>query len=278
VVISKIWLRDSASNTFNYCFRKSGARIIGGNVAPLVNRADLSDSEAAQLMQEVATIFKVGLSQNPTITHPVYHISLALPPCEHLSDADFSRLSDRYLAGFIRSGFDRSILENHQAFSEAIENPLDILSTYQFAQVLHTDRDHLHAHQIVMRPSLLDRRVIPSSFDRYRSQSILRYLEEEFGLEVQPSSWEPETRLKRILEGAVNTEISSDFLQYLQVHGVSVQRKKNRLIYTLDDTPFQDSDCGDAYTLQGLKAKGFDIPVKQPSVHPSQSQSDLTLG
>ena len=65
---------------------------------------------------------------------------------------------------------------------------------YQFFIAKHEDTDHIHTHMVASRINLLDSRVIPSSLDWIRSQSVCRDLEKEYGLSQVQSSWEVETR------------------------------------------------------------------------------------
>lgn len=269
MVIGKIERNDYPRETFSYCFGKAGARIIGGNVAPLVNRDDLTEAAAEQVIAAAAQVYRTSLNQNSRVVRPVYHLMLSLPPHESLSDPQFSQLGDRYLAGLVLSSADRAVLENPDTFSQSVDQFLEQeLSRYQYAQVLHTDRDHLHLHQIVGRANLLDGRAISTSYDFCRSQSVLRYLEAEFGLERLPCSWEthniperamtePFNPIQQSIDAALALQPTlAEFIQQLQQQGMMVQKRKGQLLLTI-------GEVSETTSLVELKCRGLQLPDRR---------------
>jgi len=153
-MIGKIMRNTSFRRTTAYALGKPGAKRIGGNMV-------------GQTLDVLVSEFGMSKALNPKIQRPVYHVSLALPYSDSLSDKQFSALADRYLE---LMGFDRYAHSN--------------------LQVRHTDCDHHHIHIIASRINLRTGLVARDSFDRYRSQAAIRQLETEFNLTPTLSSWE----------------------------------------------------------------------------------------
>ncbi|MDJ0718843.1 MAG: relaxase/mobilization nuclease domain-containing protein, partial [Prochloraceae cyanobacterium] len=113
---------------------------------------------------ELAAEFNLSSRLRPTVTRPVYHISLSLDPTEKLSPHDWEEVALKYKE---QMGFKNS----------------------QFVAVLHRDRPHDHLHIVTNRVDL-DGNIVNSSYDYYRSQKVIRDLEREFLIRQIPCSWE----------------------------------------------------------------------------------------
>ena len=114
--------------------------------------------------QTLAAEFKLSQSLRPDIKQSVYHISLSLDPTEKLKERAWKEVAQKYLE---KMGFKNS----------------------QFVAVKHRDRSHSHLH-IVTSKIDLDGHVVNSSYDYYRSQTIIRDIEREYKLKQLQNSWE----------------------------------------------------------------------------------------
>jgi len=253
MTIAKIKQSDSVFNTVRYCLRSTNARVIGGNVTPQVDRSNLSEAETEAIVQETCKAFRLSLAKNPKLKHPVYHIAISPRPGESLEDYNFSQLGDRFLAGLICSSEDPSILDSAESFQTAVDDFVcNRLSEYQYAQILHAD-ENPHLHQVMTRPNLLTGKAVDTGFDRYRGQSVMRYLEAEFGLERQRCSWELEenqtlSSLRETVQTAAqgNPDLAT-FISRLNEAGIKVQRKKGEFVYTFQGEQFMDEEIGNGF-------------------------------
>ena len=191
MVIAKIHQNGSARATLKYVLSKSGASVIGGNAADWVERDALTkaqlavhiDTATGQLQQAIAL---------KSLARPLYHISLSLPPQEALPDEQLCAFAEQYLAGLILSAEQPDLLKSlsEPQLKAALEKFRDEeLYKYCYTLVRHTDQSHPHVHLVIAKTNLETERAIPTSHDRYRSQIVLRYLERQHGLAVQPHSW-----------------------------------------------------------------------------------------
>ncbi|UBF30760.1 relaxase/mobilization nuclease domain-containing protein (plasmid) [Kovacikia minuta CCNUW1] len=280
MTIAKIHQNTSPRATLGYVLNKSGASIIGGNAAAWVEWDELTEAEQTDLLTETTARFAIAQALNP-IKQPVYHISLSLPPHEALDDAAFSELSDQYLAGLILSAEQPELLPqlNDAQLTAAIERfRQEELPKYFYVAVRHTDQPHPHVHLVVAKINLETTTAIPTSYDRYRSQVVLRYLERQYGLSVQPNSWEvgrkaestqqAQTELKTgqmsvhkqlqiILEqAAASSQTVPEFIEQAQAHGVEVQmqftrtEKSKGISYSLDGVAMTGHALGTRYSFR----------------------------
>lgn len=212
---------------------------------------------------------------------PCCHISLALPPQEHdLEDEEWVSLCRDYLS---QMGFD--------------------LAENQYFIVKHEDRDHPHIHIVANRVGVVSGDVVSDSHDYYRSQVVLRELEQKYGLEATPSSWEQPHKLPihckdgEALQEKVDRAIKSLFSQRLtptlgnlgqvlfEEEGVGLLVESSNsgkghgdgfyVRYIIDGTKdFAGYELGQSYRLQGLARKGlrFDpqIDIQELSQIPSK--------
>lgn len=141
--------------TLNYLLEKEQGELIGGNML-------------GQTARELAAEFKLSRELNPTIKQPVYHVSLSLPHHERLDHERWNAIADDYL---LEMGF----------------------SDNQYVVVRHRDRAHDHIHIVAAR-GRLDGKCVSDWQDYYRSQKVIRCLEQKYQLEQVTPSWEVEQR------------------------------------------------------------------------------------
>ena len=134
--------------------------------------------------KELTAEFMAIRDLNPGIKQPVLHASLSLLPGESLSDEQFREVCEKWIE---KMGFD--------------------LNKNQYLIVRHKDTEHEHAHLAINRIDMLNGKVVVDSFERYRSQEIIRNLEQTYGLEQVAPSWQTFKNKERPLEQ--NPEISS---------------------------------------------------------------------
>jgi hypothetical protein len=171
-MIGKVMKNNSFRATVKYVIEKEKAAIIGGNMV---------GTNTAELTKE----FMMSRDLNREIKRPVYHFSLSLPKHEYLDDENFSSLAKTYLAGMI--ALDKGERLDENKFASLVEMDL---SQYQFLVARHGDKDHDHVHIIASRINLIDGKAVETWHDHFRSQKIIRQLEQVYQLEAVRSSWE----------------------------------------------------------------------------------------
>jgi len=139
---------------------KKGGRLLGGNV-------DLSLS-----CQEQAKVFQDIARRRPDVERPVLHISLALPPGDHLSDDNWNDVGMRFLD----------------------EMGIDV-NLHQFAIIRHEDTAHEHVHIIVNRVSVSGSLWL-GQWEMKRAMAATTKLEIEFGLTLT-TAFDPKNPVKR---------------------------------------------------------------------------------
>ncbi|PSB33908.1 relaxase/mobilization nuclease domain-containing protein [Stenomitos frigidus] len=280
MTIAKIHQNSSARATLGYVLTKPGASVIGGNAADWVERDALTEAQRDALLEDTIALFDLAAALNP-IKQPVYHIALSLPPHETLDDEAFSELSDQYLAGLILSAVQPALLKqsNDIQLAAAIECfRQEELPKYFYVIVRHTDAPHPHVHLVVAKINLETTKAIPTSFDRYRSQIVLRSLERQHGLSVQANSWEVDRkaestqqaqaeiktgqpsvhkRLQAVLDAAAaRSQTVPAFIEQAQARGVEVQMQFTRtgkskgISYSLDGVAFSGHALGTRYSFK----------------------------
>jgi Relaxase/Mobilisation nuclease domain len=138
-----------------YLLSKSGAVLVAQNTI---------SSDIDGITKE----FEVANRLAPHTKDPAFHVSFSIPEGESLPAEDWGKVADRYVRAMQ--------LENHQ-----------------YIAVRHTDRPHDHMHMLISRISL-DRKVNPLSFSKRRTETFIRQVEKDFGLQVVPCSWEVDRR------------------------------------------------------------------------------------
>ena len=145
----------------------------GGSFKNLVEYLDKEDAVVlgtnmyGQGSRELTAEFMAIRDLNPGIKQPVLHASLSLLPGEDLSDEQFREACETWME---KMGFD--------------------LAKNQYLIVRHLDTEHSHAHMAINRIDMVSGKIVVDSFERYRSQEIIRQLEQTYGLEPVATSWQ----------------------------------------------------------------------------------------
>lgn len=282
-MIGKVLKNSSFERTLRYVSSKPGARMIGGNMA---------GRDFSELLRE----FWVARRLRRDVNRPVYHISLSLPHQDSLDDDSFSVLADRYLAAmillskrellgdldFVQHGLQADSAP-FQAFKDKLQGFLEEeLPCYPYVVFRHSDRTHQHIHIVSSRINLLSGEVVSDSFDYYRSQKVIRFLELEFGLTQLSSSWDVGrrsqtisqlerlsagtpvmTRLQRLLDEVFEQSSTlSESIDKLLESGVSVSLNRLKggkwgISYGLNGVVFPGYRLGNKYSLNGVKKRGL---------------------
>lgn len=152
----------------------------------LVDKDDavvLETNMYGQGSRELTAEFMTICDLNPSIKQPVLHASLSLLPGEFLTDEQFREACETWME---KMGFD--------------------LNSNQYLIIRHKDTEHEHAHLAINRIDMLNGKVVVDSFERYRSQEIIRRLERNYGLEQVAPSWQTFRNEERDTEH--NSEVS----------------------------------------------------------------------
>ena len=258
-----------------YTLEKKGATFLGGNMSGI--ELELRGVDVQLLSQSTPTPSAIAREFEFTqwlsrVTHPCCHISLSLHPDEEdLEDEQWLQLCQEYLETM---GFD--------------------LDENQYFVAKHTDREHPHVHIVANRVNLVTGMAVSDSFDRFRSQSVLRELERKYALEPTQSSWEVQKKqtsersfsavereqnqaetaaLQSKIEGAIAQVFKvsheygtvpslSVFAEQLVDYGVALEVTKHReaghsITYRHGDAAVPSHKLGQAYQLEGLTKKGI---------------------
>ena len=229
-----------------YDLGKEQARVIDTNMTGRTPR---------ELAQEFGAVRKL----RPGLGKAVLHVSLSAAPGEQLSDAQWTQIAGRYLAGM---GLDDN----------------------QYLLTRHADTRHEHVHLLVNRVRC-DGGVASDSHDYRRQEIIMRAVERDFGLQqLRPSTEAPRRAASRgEIEAGLRTGIASTrqrlqqlcdaaitgcasftaFMQRLAAAGVALvpvtQRNDSTLAglsYRLDGVLMKGSDLGRGYSPMGLAKRG----------------------
>lgn len=239
----------------NYLESQKDAKLIGGN---------MGGNNARALARE----FKISRQLNPEADRVVYHASLSLPDNERLDEPTWNELANRYLE---EMGFDSN----------------------QYVVYRHSNTQHDHIHICASRIRLDNGKIVHDSWDYKRSETIIRQLERDYGLQQTHSSHEKlsrnpsigqQKRLEREHEEYINGErftpqerpikqqlqelidrATQDkptmplLVERLQLQGVEVRHgltrngKSKGISYSWNDQKFSGTSLGPAYTWPGLQ-------------------------
>jgi hypothetical protein len=239
-MIGKISKSGSFKNLVEY-LDKEDAVVLGTNMY-------------GQGSRELTAEFMAIRDLNPGIKQPVLHASLSLLPGESLSDEQFRSACETWIE---KMGFD--------------------LNNNQYLIVRHKDTEHEHAHLAINRIDMISGKVVVDSFERYRSQEIIRHLEQTYGLEQVASSWQTFKNKERPIEQ--NLEVSGrqkltqeiekaasgsptmpEFFHRLTLHqlraevGFTRNGKPKGITYqTTDGEKVAGNALGKAYSFPGLQ-------------------------
>ncbi|MBH8578244.1 relaxase/mobilization nuclease domain-containing protein [Nostocaceae cyanobacterium CENA369] len=239
----------------NYLQSQEGAKLIGGNMGGRNPRA-------------LAVEFKISRQLNYEADRVVYHASLSLPQGERLDDATWNEIAQRYLE---EMGFDSN----------------------QYVVYRHSNTQHDHIHICASRIRLDNGKIVHDSWDYKRSESIIRQLERDYGLQQTHSSHDKLTRnpsigqqrrlereqleyikgdrlspqerpikqqlIELIDRATVNRPIMPQVIERLQLQGVEVRHgvtrngKSKGISYSWNGQKFSGTSLGPAYTWPGLQ-------------------------
>jgi hypothetical protein len=210
--------------------------------------------------RELAREFGAIRKLRPNLGRAVLHVSLSAALGEHLTDAQWCEIGQRYLHGM---GLDAN----------------------QYLTTRHTDTDHEHVHLLVNRVRL-DGEVTSDSHDYRRHEILMRAIERDFSLQPVRPSIEAERhaatkgeieqglrtgvastrqRLQQLCDGAATTSRTySDYAERLEAAGVELVpvtqldgAKLSGLSYRLDGVMMKGSDLGKGYSPAGLAKRGI---------------------
>jgi hypothetical protein len=229
-----------------YDLSKEEGRVIDTN---------MNGDGARELAAEFGEIRKL----RPRLSKAVPHVSLSAAPGEHLTDAQWTEIGQRYLNGM---GLDRN----------------------QYIITRHTDTEHQHIHLLANRIQF-DGKVTSDSHDYRRHEILVRAIERDLGLrqvvlsidaerraatkgEIEEGlrTGKPSTRqqLQQLCDAAAKD--CSSFAQYaerLEAAGVELLpvtqldgAKLSGLSYRLDGVMMKGSDLGKRYSPSGLANHG----------------------
>jgi hypothetical protein len=150
-MIGKIIKGKSFKGCLAYVLRRPSFEILNMNV-----RGDT--------VNEIASQLEMSQQLRPNLTRAVCHITLSISPNESLNDESWMKIIARY---FKEMGFTNN----------------------RYVAVKHNDKDHEHIHLVTSRIRN-DGSVVSDSWDMYRSQKVIRKIEEDFGLTPVKCSWE----------------------------------------------------------------------------------------
>jgi len=183
----------------------------------------------------------------------MYHVSLSLAPRERLTDRDWRQLARDYLKAM---GFDAC----------------------PYLVVRHHDRPHDHIHLAVGRVRLDNSKCVSDGWDHLRCQTVLRELEQRYGLQPTPSSWEhdrgaaigvmqvhdqtEQALVKQKLQAQIDESCEhcstlDELIESLHEQSIEVTVGRTRagfptIAYQMDNVTFNGSQLGRAYTVHGL--------------------------
>ncbi|MBD2533007.1 relaxase/mobilization nuclease domain-containing protein [Nostoc flagelliforme FACHB-838] len=239
----------------NYLESQKDAKLIGGN---------MGGNNARALARE----FKISRQLNLEADRVVYHASLSLPENERLDEPTWNELANRYLE---EMGFDSN----------------------QYVVYRHSNTEHDHIHICASRIRLDNGKIVHDSWDYKRSETIIRQLERDYGLQQTQSSHEKllrnpsigqQKRLEREHKEYINGErltpqerpikqqlqelidrttidklTMPQLVERLQLQGVEVRHgltrngKSKGISYSWNDQKFSGTSLGPAYTFPGLQ-------------------------
>ncbi len=232
----------------------------GGSFKNLVEYLDKEDAVVlgtnmyGQGSRELTAEFMAIRDLNPGIKKPVLHASLSLLPSESLSDEQFREACETWME---KMGFD--------------------LTKNQYLIVRHKDTEHEHAHMAINRIDMVSGKIVVDSFERYRSQEIIRQLEQTYGLEQVAPSWlkirnkERELEQNREISGrqkltkeieiaAIGSPTMPEFFQRLASRQVRAEvgftrngKPKGITYQTTDGEKVAGNALGKAYSFPGLQ-------------------------
>ncbi|MBD2213659.1 relaxase/mobilization nuclease domain-containing protein [Nostoc linckia FACHB-104] len=239
----------------DYLQSQEDAKLIGGN---------MGGNNPIALARE----FKISRQLNPEADRVVYHASLSLPDNERLDDEIWNEIANRYLE---EMGF----------------------GSNQYVVYRHHNTQHDHIHICASRIRLDNGKIVHDSWDYKRSESIIRQIEQDYGLQPTLGSHEklsrnPSIGQQRRLEREQQEYLKGDrptpqeppikhqlqelidrttadsptmpqLIERLQIQGVKIRHgttrngKSKGISYSMKGQQFSGTSLGAAYTFPGLQ-------------------------
>jgi len=237
-MIGKIIKGKSFKDRLAYVLRKPASEIINMNVM-------------GETASEMAETFELTQQLRPRLTLAVCYIMLSISPNESLSDETWTQIVDRYLE---EMGFTNNF----------------------FVVIKCKDKQNEHVHIVASRIRC-DGTVVSDSWERIRSQKVIRQIEQDFGLTPVKNSWESDRQaptrsqinielqtgiptVKKQLADKIDSALArvttmQELLQQLERDGVEVKICLDRqsipkgISYKLDGVSMAGYHVGSAYSL-----------------------------
>lgn len=251
-----------------YDLSKEQGRLIDTNMEGVVPR---------ELAKEFGEIRKL----RPNLGKAVLHVSLSAAPGEHLTDAQWREIGQRYLRGME-------------------------LDYNQYLITRHADTDHEHVHLLVNRIRF-DGTVSSDSHDYRRHEVLMRGIERDYELQAVAPSIDAQRRAatKGEIEHGLRTGVAStrhrlqqlcdaasqqcpSFTEYasrLEAAGVDLLpvtqlggSKLSGLSYRLDGVMMKGSDLGKRYSPAGLSKLGVGYVKERDHEAVGRSIERSTIG
>ena len=270
-MIAKIVKGASFRGCVQYVTGKDEAKILASDGVLLGSVGNIADS------------FEYQRGLNPRCSKPVGHIALSFKP------EDKEKLTDEMMAKIAR---------------EYME--LMGIKDTQFILVRHHNTANPHCHLVYNRVDN-NGRIISDKFERKRSEKIVKYLKDKYGLTYSDGRGQTKTerlhyteRTKFEIQNAVKTALQASrtwrqFTDILKQQGIEVEFKKRRgndnviegITFIKDSVRFKGSQIGRQFTYAKLNEKlsreeqrqtthqgqtGQTRQHEQPRQHPNQVQ------
>lgn len=158
---------------------------IGGNLLPTgINLASLEPDEQKRLLDGAEAMMSAQqIPGERKLEHPINHTILSLNPNDDISDQDFKRLTDDYLASMILTGDDPTLLNNPDDLRARRKKFItEELPYYQYSVTRHFDKNHSHVHVHLGRRNIKTGTLISTDFENYRSIENCKRLAQEYNL------------------------------------------------------------------------------------------------
>ena len=231
--------------TLRYVREKSGSSLLGHNLF-------------CSTIEEQNEAMLGGAWQSHRVKKPMIHYAISLAPGERLKDSEWRRLAKQYMR-------EMGYTDN------------------QYLLVRHTDTPHHdHAHLVINRVQRTTGKAVCLGWDYYKSQALVRKLEEQFNLSPVRASWEPFTEslpgdepllsvppevahrqaVKEQIRSALNASLIGcenlkDFKPRVEAKGIQVELYEHYgelkgIAFSADNERFTGSQIGNGYSLPKL--------------------------
>ncbi|KAB8318298.1 hypothetical protein SD81_016805 [Tolypothrix campylonemoides VB511288] len=249
------------------------AYVLGKSDAQLIN-TNMAGTTAAQLAWE----FRSFANKNPRVQKPVLHLSFSPAVGDRMLDEwELCQIGQHLLDGLKLSNNQFILVQHNDAFFDGQPRP--------------------HAHMVINRVSY-DGECNDDYLDYYRTEKLLRQIEKQYDLIIQPSSWEVqkkkaypkhiqqaeaegELNLVERLQSAIEQAAADKpampvFVARLLKENIQVDCKFTRtgklkgISYCLEGQAFKGGDLGKLYTHIGIR-EHLKVGVHEDYRHPIES-------